>query len=109
MKIFITDEQYWTSYNEERLKKILEGTKSGASVARNVIIFIGDGMGIQTITAGRIFKGQSEKHVSGEESELVWDSFPHTGFSKVSNIFVLYILSTLLMETLDIQYRQTST
>lgn len=57
--------------------------KTGATVARNVIIFVGDGMGIQTVTAGRIFKGQREKHVSGEESELSWDSFPHTGFSKV--------------------------
>lgn len=58
--------------------------KSGGSVARNVIIFVGDGMGIQTVTAGRIFKGQ-QKHNSGEESELVWDSFPHTGFSKVGD------------------------
>ncbi|XP_063704170.1 alkaline phosphatase 4-like, partial [Culicoides brevitarsis] len=77
--------QYWNSYNEARLKKLLSQTNPDGTVARNVIIFVGDGMGIQTITAGRIFKGQREKHVSGEESELVWDSFPHTGFSKTYN------------------------
>lgn len=62
--------------------------KDHPTTARNVIIFVGDGMGIQTITAGRIYKGQREKHVSGEESELIWDSFPNTGFSKVRFFFV---------------------
>ncbi|XP_063706296.1 alkaline phosphatase 4-like [Culicoides brevitarsis] len=79
------DTKYWESYNEARIKQLLSRTNSGESFARNVIIFVGDGMGIQTVTAGRIFKGQHEKKVSGEESELVWDSFPHTGLSKTYN------------------------
>ena len=33
--------------------------------ARNVIIFIGDGMSVTTLTAGRIFEGQ-QKGVDGE-------------------------------------------
>uniref|UniRef100_A0A336MGT8 Alkaline phosphatase n=1 Tax=Culicoides sonorensis TaxID=179676 RepID=A0A336MGT8_CULSO len=77
--------QYWESYNQKRLQSLLENLESSSTVARNVIIFVGDGMGIQTITAGRIFKGQRVNHVSGEESELVWDSFRHTGFSKTYN------------------------
>ena len=30
------------------------------STPKNIIVFIGDGMGISTITAGRIFDGQSK-------------------------------------------------
>jgi alkaline phosphatase len=33
--------------------------------AKNVILFVGDGMGISTITAARIFEGQ-QKGVDGE-------------------------------------------
>ena len=50
--------------------------------AKNVILFVGDGMGIQTITMARIFKGQ-KMGKNGEETEMVWDSFPTTGLSKV--------------------------
>ena len=35
--------------------------------AKNVILFIGDGMGISTLTAARIFEGQSRGE-SGEEA-----------------------------------------
>ena len=50
--------------------------------AKNVIFFIGDGMGMSTITSGRIFKGQSQGK-TGEEYKLVFEEFPCTGFSKV--------------------------
>jgi len=49
--------------------------------ARNVILFIGDGMGIATVTAARIRAGQL-KGVDGESYNLTLDSFPHTGFSR---------------------------
>lgn len=54
--------------------------------AKNVIIFVGDGMGIQTGTMARIYKGQ-KKGKKGEESVLEWEKFPTTGMSKVSNRF----------------------
>ena len=50
--------------------------------AKNVIIFVGDGMGIQTGTMARIYKGQ-KMGKSGEESVLEWEKFPTTGLSKV--------------------------
>lgn len=53
-------------------------------VAKNVILFIGDGMGMSTITAGRIFKGQLEGR-SGEEGYLSFEKFPHVGLAKVSS------------------------
>lgn len=54
--------------------------------AKNIIIFVGDGMGLTTITAGRIYKGQYLKHGNGEEEKLVFDEFPFTGLAKVCNI-----------------------
>jgi len=51
--------------------------------AKNIIIFIGDGMGLTTITAGRIFKGQYLNKNRGEEEMLAFDEFPHTGLAKV--------------------------
>lgn len=41
------------------------------------------GMGVPTITAARILKGQMAGH-SGEETSLVMDTFPYLALSKVS-------------------------
>jgi alkaline phosphatase len=43
--------------------------------ARNVILFVGDGMGISTITATRILEGQ-RKGQSGEDNRLSFEQFP---------------------------------
>lgn len=53
-----------------------------ASRARNVVLFMGDGMSIPTLTAARIRLGQL-KGSTGEEAELFFDSFPTTGLVKV--------------------------
>lgn len=52
--------------------------------ARNVIVFLGDGMSIATVTAARILEGQ-RKGGSGEENRLAWEGFPATGLSKTYN------------------------
>jgi alkaline phosphatase len=49
--------------------------------AKNVILFIGDGMGVSTITASRILEGQLRGE-SGEENLLSFDKFPFIGLSK---------------------------
>ncbi len=49
--------------------------------AKNIILFIGDGMGISTMTAIRIHAGQSEGK-DGESYQLNMDSLPHTALSK---------------------------
>ncbi|XP_046405831.1 alkaline phosphatase 4-like isoform X2 [Ischnura elegans] len=53
--------------------------------ARNVIIFVGDGMGLSTVTATRIYKGQQRGHM-GEETRLSFDKFPSLGLAKTYNI-----------------------
>lgn len=55
--------------------------------AKNIIVFVGDGMGLTTITAGRIYKGQYLKHGHGEEEKLAFDEFAYTGLAKVSAIW----------------------
>ncbi|MEQ8515522.1 MAG: alkaline phosphatase, partial [Chromatocurvus sp.] len=52
--------------------------------ARNVILFVGDGMGISTITAARILDGQ-RKGMSGEGNSLSFEHFPFAGLVKTYN------------------------
>lgn len=59
-------------------------TSPTGSVARNVILFIGDGMGVSTVTAARIFDGQS-LGLSGEEHELIFETFPRVALIKTYN------------------------
>lgn len=49
--------------------------------AKNVILFIGDGMGISTLTAARILDGQMNG-ASGEENHLSFEAFPFAALSK---------------------------
>ena len=49
--------------------------------AKNLIIFIGDGMGVSTLTAGRIWEGQKAGR-DGESNETVIDSLPYSAMVK---------------------------
>jgi alkaline phosphatase len=65
---------------EQASARVAARTKAGAAAprhARNVILFIGDGMGISTITAARILEGQ-RRGESGEDNRLSFEDFPHT-------------------------------
>lgn len=52
--------------------------------ARNVILFVGDGMGVTTVTAARILAGQQQGK-AGEENFLSFEQFPHTALIKTYN------------------------
>lgn len=52
--------------------------------ARNVILFVGDGMSLATVAAARILDGQN-KGGPGEENRLSWEHFPATALSKTYN------------------------
>lgn len=58
--------------------------RPGSSKARNVILFIGDGMGISTVTAARILAGQ-QLGGPGEDHSLSFERFPFTGLAKTYN------------------------
>ncbi|MCX7089040.1 MAG: alkaline phosphatase, partial [Methylococcales bacterium] len=53
--------------------------------AKNVILFVGDGMGISTITAARIYDGQ-QKGGHGEENSLFFEKAPYMALSKTYSV-----------------------
>jgi len=52
--------------------------------AKNIILFIGDGMSVATVTAARIYEGQQRGN-TGEENFLSFEEFPHLALSKTYN------------------------
>lgn len=71
-------DDYYTSA-EARVKARAAVRQPGH--AKNVILFIGDGMGISTITAGRIYAGQKQG-VDGESYQLAMEKMPNVALSK---------------------------
>ena len=53
--------------------------------AKNVILFVGDGMGVSTLTAARILQGQQQGQ-SGEEGYLSFEKFPFSALVKTYNV-----------------------
>jgi len=84
---------YWMDAGTEELIKALDNTRN-ENVAKNIIIFVGDGMSIPTVSAARTFKGQhfpssGEKSVvpkDGTSEEIFWESFPNMGLSKTYSV-----------------------
>uniref|UniRef100_A0A671SYF9 alkaline phosphatase n=1 Tax=Sinocyclocheilus anshuiensis TaxID=1608454 RepID=A0A671SYF9_9TELE len=75
---------FWYVKGKEALHTALS-MKPNLHRAKNLILFLGDGMGISTVTAARIMKGQMEGK-TGEESVLAMDTFPHLALSKTYNV-----------------------
>lgn len=65
----------WNAVQTAKKQKIRTGK------AKSVILFIGDGMSISTLTAARIFEGQLRGE-SGEENRLSFEEFPFSALSK---------------------------
>ncbi|KAK7889806.1 hypothetical protein WMY93_025366 [Mugilogobius chulae] len=83
-----TEEELHASYWNNKAKQSLHtalNIQPNLHKAKNVILFLGDGMGVPTVTAARILKGQLAGH-SGEETSLVMDTFPHLALSKTYNV-----------------------
>ncbi len=77
------EDPYWR-LGREQIAARLAATPL-ARPARNVILFIGDGMGVSTVTAMRIYTGQL-RGGSGEEYVLPFERFPYTALVKTYNI-----------------------
>ncbi|KAL3277480.1 hypothetical protein HHI36_012826, partial [Cryptolaemus montrouzieri] len=81
--------EYWYEQARIALRKRLQYATDRRPHAKNVLLFVGDGMGVATATAARILRGQ-RLGKKGEEHELAWDNFPTVAFAKVIRIFKLY-------------------
>ncbi|MDD5462189.1 MAG: alkaline phosphatase [Methylococcales bacterium] len=53
--------------------------------AKNIILFVGDGMGVSTVTAARIYDGQ-QKGGHGEENSLSFEKLPYLALSKTYSV-----------------------
>ncbi|XP_047496149.1 alkaline phosphatase, tissue-nonspecific isozyme-like isoform X3 [Penaeus chinensis] len=81
----VEDRAYWYAQAKSQLDDILAARRASNGYAKNVILFVGDGMGVATVTAGRILKGQKEG-LSGEEYRLSFEKFPYVALAKTYNI-----------------------
>ncbi|KAA0196436.1 hypothetical protein HAZT_HAZT010170 [Hyalella azteca] len=88
VKVFPTaraeDQAFWYAEAQNEIAQSLARTENN-NVAKNVILFLGDGMSVATITAGRIYKGQ-QLGQSGEEYKLVWEDFPDLAMIKTYDV-----------------------
>ncbi|KAM3924034.1 alkaline phosphatase, tissue-nonspecific isozyme-like isoform 1-T2 [Leptodactylus fuscus] len=76
--------EYWRKQAQETLTQALNLQKLNTKIAKNVIMFLGDGMGVPTVTATRILKGQLDGK-PGEETVLEMDKFPYVALAKTYN------------------------
>ncbi|XP_017113262.1 alkaline phosphatase, tissue-nonspecific isozyme [Drosophila elegans] len=82
------EEEQWSSFwlrqAQDQLRERLARTRDSITDgrrARNVVMFLGDGLSIATMTAARILKGQRSGG-RGEEAQLAVERFPFAGLSK---------------------------
>lgn len=73
-----------TACSIETRTSAAQNSISNTEQAKNVIIFIGDGMGVSTVTAARIFDGQSQG-LKGEEHALAFEDFENLALIKTYN------------------------
>ncbi|MCV6614255.1 MAG: alkaline phosphatase, partial [Cellvibrionaceae bacterium] len=76
-------ENEWFKQGQAELQNALK-RKNNTDTAKNVILFIGDGNGVASVTATRIYQGQAEGY-QGEEYQLSFEHFPHMALSKTYN------------------------
>ncbi|KAK3604591.1 hypothetical protein CHS0354_027445 [Potamilus streckersoni] len=78
------DTTYWRKQGIQNIMDAIKTTEN-TNIAKNIILFIGDGMGISTITAARILKGQLAGKL-GEEELLSFEKLPNTALVKVYTV-----------------------
>ncbi|XP_053202603.1 alkaline phosphatase-like isoform X2 [Panonychus citri] len=85
---FIPENEFKESHWYNNAKADLESLinfKKNEKVAKNVILFIGDGMGISTLTAARILKEQLNGG-PGNGNKLFFEEFPESALIKTFNL-----------------------
>lgn len=75
--------EFWNNMAKAHLLDRLE-QPINTNKAKNIIMFLGDGMSLTTVAATRMYLG-------GEEESLSFEKFPHFGLSKVG-VFVKNLL-----------------
>lgn len=72
-----TEIAYWRLQAQDYLRaKVQIENSLNTNRAKNIIMFLGDGMSLPTVAATRMYLG-------AEEEQLSFEKFPHFGLSKV--------------------------
>lgn len=79
----VQKESSW--YTDAKASITKKTQQTTTTKAKNVILFVGDGMGISTLTAARILEGQMQGK-SGEEGYLSFETFPYSAQVKTYNV-----------------------
>ena len=79
------DSSWYSAAQTKLTTKTAQAQATQATKAKNVILFVGDGMGISTLTAARILQGQRNNQ-SGEEGYLSFEEFPYSAQVKTYNV-----------------------
>ena len=72
-------DSYFTAAQADLARRLAIQPNSGK--AKNVIIMVGDGMSVATVTAARILEGQ-KRGADGESNNLSVDTFPYMALAK---------------------------
>ncbi len=78
--VYAEDAADWISDGQAALAKAKQ-LQPNANKAKNIILFVGDGMGVSTVTAARIFEGQI-RGIDGERNLLSFEKLPYVAMSK---------------------------
>lgn len=71
---------FWNEQARVVIEEMLQ-RQENLRMAKNVIMFLGDGMGVSTVTAGRIRKGQMKGQL-GEDFLTEMEQLTHLGLAK---------------------------
>lgn len=70
---------FWERLAKERIEKTKTYFLQPNKPAKNVILFLGDGMGIPTVSAGRFFKAEVEGRIGAANPIMDFEDWPfHT-------------------------------
>ncbi|KAH8246293.1 hypothetical protein KR038_011558 [Drosophila bunnanda] len=70
--------EYWLTASKKLIREKLDFVRN-TNRAKNIILFLGDGMGLATLAAAR-------SYIGGEELKLSFEEFPFTGLSKTYSV-----------------------
>ena len=76
---------YWISHGRDQIYSKLRDEPIESN-AKNIILAIGDGMGISTVTSSRIYKNQRMIDNELPDQNLFFENFPNVGLSKTYSV-----------------------
>lgn len=79
------DTLYFSARGQQRLTEEQARQAIATGSAKNVILFVGDGFGVSTLTATRIFDGQ-QQNKDGESNTLFMESLPYLALSRTYSV-----------------------